>query len=102
MKGITMSVFVIKNKKYDTEKMDYIGKVQKWYKNELASKVFGGERGSTYYCEMYRSKKGNYLITRQDDFTLYGEAITETEAKSLLIKSDLSKYEELFGEVEEA
>ena len=82
--------------------MDYIGTVRKWYKNELVSQIIGGERGSTYDCEMYRSKKGNYLITRQVDFTLYGEAITETEAKSLLIKSDLSKYEELFGEVEEA
>ena len=97
-----MSVFVINNKKYDTEKMDYIGIVRKWYKNAFASRMFGDERGITYDCKMYRSQKGNYLITRQVDFTLYGEAITETEAKSLLIKSDLSKYEELFGKVEEA
>lgn len=98
-----MAVFVINNKKYDTEKMDYIGTVRKWYKNEFASRIYGSEYGDTYDCKLYRSKKGNYLITRQGDFMkLYGEAITETEAKSLLAKSDLSKYEELFGEVEEA
>ena len=31
-----------------------------------------------------------------------GKAITEKEAKELLIKYDLSKYEELFVDLEEA
>lgn len=97
-----MSVFVINNKKYDTEKMDYIGKVKKWYKSDIMSQIRGGEYGYLYDCELYRSQKGNYLITRRVDNVRYGEAITETEAKSLLVKSDLSKYEELFGGIEEA
>ena len=97
-----MSVFVIQNKKYDTDKMEYIGVVKKWYKNDVISKFFGDERGYTYDCKLYRSQKGNYLITHQIDFTLFGEAITETEAKTLLINSNLKEYEELFGEVEEA
>ena len=97
-----MSAFVIQNKKYDTDKMEYIGVVKKWYKNDFISKFFGDERGYTYDCKLYRSQKGNYLITHQIDYTLHAEAITETEAKSLLIRSDLNKYEELFGEVEEA
>lgn len=97
-----MSVFIINNKKYDTEKMRFLCRVKKWYKNDFASQIFNRDVGSTYDCNLYRSEKGNYLLTHKIDFTTYGEAISEEEAKQLLIKSNFRLYEQLFDEIEDA
>lgn len=97
-----MSVFIIKNKKYDTDKMEFIAEVKKWYINEFLSRVTGEKLGHDYNCKLYRSKKQNFLLTHEESPMIIGEAITEYEAKSLLQKFNYKKYEELFGEIEEA
>lgn len=48
-----------------------------------------------------RLKKGHWFLTYEKDVSTYGKVLTEDEVKELLIKSDLAKYEELFGELEE-
>jgi hypothetical protein len=82
--------------------MTFVCEVNKWYKNNLASELLHRDVGSTYECNLYRSEKGNYLLTHKVDFSTYGEAISEEEAKQLLQKNNYKMYEELFGEIEEA
>lgn len=55
-----------------------------------------------YDAKLYRSKKGRYLITWYQDDTTCAMAIGKAKAKELLLKYDYRKYEELFGELEEA
>lgn len=96
-----MSKFIIREKVYDTDKMERIGTVKKWYANGL--QLWGSRIGHTYSCELYRSKKGNYLLVSKRDYNeLLGEAITETEAKGLLMRYDYENYAKVFGELEEA
>lgn len=99
-------LFIINSKKYDTDKMEKIADVKKWYRTENAilSFTFGGkELGRIYTCELWKSQKGSWLITHKEDFSVnIGEAIDENEAKELLMRHSLKKYEELFGEIEEA
>ena len=51
---------------------------------------------------MRRSKKGNWLLTHECDYTAIGEAISENEAKELLLKYAPDEYEELFEKIPEA
>lgn len=99
-------VFVIKDKKYDTEKMSEIGEVKKWYSmnSQILNSIFGFKNaGRDYTCKLWRSSKGNWLLTSERDYGHFvAEAIEETEAKNLLKIYCLDKYEELFGELEEA
>lgn len=98
-------IFIIENKKYDTEKMEKIANVKKWYRiSNFLTETYckGQEVGRTYECELWRSKKGNWLLTHISDYVNVGEAITEKEAKSLLMSYDYKKYEELYNEIEEA
>lgn len=97
-----MSRFVINNKVYDTEKMGHIGTVKKWYRNDFVSIFTGKELGKVQSCELYRSVKGNYLLTYKDAGHIYGEAINENEAKNLLMHHDYNNYRKLFGDLEEA
>ena len=49
------------------------------------------------------SKKGNWLLTHTEDYaTKVGEAITEEEAKSLLMRYAPDDYEKRFEEIPEA
>lgn len=99
-----MARYIIKNKVYDIDKMTLIGVVPKWYKFQgwLSQQLFGDDMGRVYPCNLYRSEKGNWLLTHEGDTGNIGEAITEKEAKSLLLHSDYEKYAELFGSLEEA
>lgn len=97
-----MSRFVINKLIYDTDKMEFIGTVKKWRKNEFFSMVMHEERGNFLSHKLYRSAKGNYLLTWEDCSTLYAEAIQEDEAKNLLMKFDYDSYSKLFGDLEEA
>lgn len=94
-------LFVIDNLKYETEKMELVSeKVKKGvttYIRFLDSKIF-----TRYDAQLYRSKKGKYLITWYQDYKTCAMAIDEAKAKELLLKYDYKKYEELFGELEEA
>lgn len=49
--------FVIGGMKYDTDKMERVAAVRKWYKNDspLMSAVFRGQEvGKTYDCELWK------------------------------------------------
>ena len=82
--------FVINGMKYDTDKMERVATVKKWYKNDsaLTQIMFPGQEvGRTYSCELWKSEKGNWLLTHEEDFQAkYGEAVGEEEAKELLME----------------
>lgn len=102
--------FVIQGLKYDTDKMKKIANVKKWYKTNslLVKAIYGNEEvGTTYDCELWRSEKGNWLLTHTEDYnTKVGHAITEEEAKSLLMRYAPDIYETEFekntGSIEKA
>lgn len=97
--------FVLNNKVYDTDKMELVAKVKKWYEctDFFTVNVFGAGFGRNFECNVFRSKKGNYLLTHEhSDGKIYGESISEKEAKILILKSDYDTYAKLFGELEEA
>lgn len=98
--------FIINNKVYDTEKMTLLSsKVRKWYEftGWLDKALFGDGMGREHNCKLYRTQKGNYLLTHEpDDLHVRAEAITEEEAKRLLLRSDYDTYCKLFGALEEA
>ena len=94
-------IFVINDLKYDTDKMELISE-----KCEYAymCKMFGSE-----FCsygkdvQIWRSVHGRWLLTYNRGLsTAYAKTLTEQEVKNLLKKYDLDRYEELFGELEEA
>lgn len=96
-------VFVIDNLKYDTDKMELISeKCEYTYKWTFV--LIDTEMSSTAHnVKIWRSKKGNWLVTytKQGYSGNFANTLTEIEVKSLLLTYDLSKYEELFGELEE-
>lgn len=98
--------FVIQGLKYDTDKMKKIANVKKWYKTNslLVKAIYGNEEvGTTYDCELWRSEKGNWLLTHTEDYnTKVGHAITEEEAKSLLMRYAPDIYETEFEKIPEA
>lgn len=83
-------VFVIQGMKYDTEKMRKVATVKKWYREDtfLNRAMFPGQEvGRTHECELWKSEKGNWLLTHEMDYSKsMGEAITEEEAKELLMR----------------
>ena len=97
-----MARFVIQEKMYDTEKADFLGEVDKWYKNNLLSEICGKEVGTTYKCKLYRTKKNNYLLVHEEGWDVIGQAITEQTAKELLMNTNPDAYIKYFGEIEEA
>lgn len=99
-----MARFVLENKVYDTEKMKLVGNVRKWYKftGFLMTNLFGEGRGRYYDCQIYRSDKGNWLLTHDGEFGLMGEAIEEGEAKELLLHCDYDAYVSLYDALDEA
>lgn len=87
--------FVIKGMKYNTEKMEKVAEVRKWYRVDtfLTRSMYPGkEVGRTYPCELWKSAKGNWLLTHEEDYSTYGEAIQEEEAKSLLMRHATDIY----------
>lgn len=93
-------IFVSNNLKYDTDKMELISeKCQEFWESSLTQMRFRAKD-----VKLYRSKNNNWAITyRKDSNTcLFARALTEDEAKAKLIERDLEKYEEIFGEIEEA
>lgn len=98
-------IFIIKGMKYDTDKMEKVADVEKWYEvHNIFLRAFYGEEkvGKHYECGLWKSKKGNWLLTHEYDYKTLGEAISESEAKDLLLRYDPDKYEELFGNIPEA
>lgn len=98
-------IFIINNKKYDTQKMRKVATVEKWYevRSSFMSSLFGEKVGRIYSCDLLKTEKGNFLLTHTEDFgKVYAEAITEEEAKRLMLQWDYKAYEGMYGEVQEA
>lgn len=95
-------IFVINNLKYDTDKMDLISEKCEWSYNS-SSRLLSGISFYGKDLKLYKSRKGNWLLTYKSDYDkCYGEALSEHEVKSLLIRYDLEVYERIFGMLEEA
>ena len=85
-------VFVINKLKYDTDKMTLVSDFLN-LKSDYAGKN----------VKLWKSAKGNWLLTYEDSCNdENGKAMSEEEAADLLLEYDLEKYEEIFGELEEA
>lgn len=94
-------LFVINNLKYDTDKMELVSdKIKYTY---TWTSIIGMEmKSSGKDVKLFRSKKNNWLLTYRTDYDSRAKALNEAECKELLLRYDLEKYEELFGELEEA
>ena len=94
-------LFVINGLKYDTDKMELISNKCKWLHKGL---WFWGQHEFAYYVDanLYKSIHNRWLITYECGASTYAVAITEKKASNLLKDYDLEKYEQFFGELEEA
>lgn len=99
-----MARFIINEKVYDTAKMERIGKVIKAFPaSEWEKQLFGPEACHRRECDLFRSAKGNWMLVYENDWSQKtGYAITESEARDLLMRSDYKTYVSMFGELEEA
>ena len=95
-------IFVIDNLKYDTDKMELISEKCKYVYTWVLTLT--NIKMSSYGkdVKLWKSKKGNWLLTYRTDYDSRGVKILEKDVKKLLLDYDLTKYEELFGELEEA
>ena len=96
-------IFVIDNLKYDTNKMTLITtKCKYWY---TCHSIFDDEEcyNECKDVKLWKSIHGRWLITYTKGYsTIHAEALTKEKASDLLKKYDINKYEEIFGELEEA
>lgn len=95
-------VFVINNLKYDTDKMELISDkceyVYTWTFILISIKMSSYGKD----VKLWKSQKGNWLLTYRTDYVSKGVKLPEEDVKKLLLEYDLQKYEELFGELKEA
>lgn len=94
-------IFVIDDLKYDTDKMELVSeKCEYIYTYTMfESECFGYGKD----VQLWKSVHGRWLLTYILGYsTVYPKTLTEQEAKNLLKKYDLDKYEALFGKLEEA
>lgn len=97
--------FVIGGLMYDTDKMKKVADVKKWYKTDLifARALYGTKKvGITYNCELWKSKKGNWLLTHEECGKEMGEPINEEEVRELLMRYATETYELEFEKIPEA
>ena len=94
-------IFVINDLKYDTDKMELVSeKCEYRYTYNMLGCIFHGDGQDV---KLLKSLRGRWLLTYTRGYsTGYAIALTEKEASNMLKKYDLKKYEELFGELEEA
>ena len=94
-------IFVINDLKYDTDKMELISeKCEYPYPCTVNGYGFYSHGKDV---QLWRSVRGRWLLTyNRGSSTVYANALTEQEVKNLLKIYDLDRYEELFGELEEA
>lgn len=95
-------IFVIDNLKYDTDKMELISDKCEYTYTWKFTLMKVDMRSVGKDVKLWKSKKGNWLLTYNTDYTTKGVKLLEEDVKKLLLKYDLQKYEELFGEIEEA
>lgn len=98
--------FVIKGMKYNTENMEEVAEVRKWYRVNnffFSATCPGKEIGREYQCKLWKSEKGNWLLTHEGDYReVFGEAIQEEEAKKLLMNYATAIYETMYEKLPEA
>lgn len=88
-------IFIINDMKWDTDKMELVSDKIDWkYPGFWLMIPVKG-------C-LWRSKKGNWLITYKSNGNDCAEVISSKEAMRKLLNEDYKKYEELFGQIEEA
>lgn len=103
-----MPCFIINNLLYDTDRSTKIATVTKWYRERNAffqrmySNLCGvNEVGREYECDLYLTENKRYFLTHSETDGVYGEAITEEEARKLL-----SHYPDIyikhFNDIQEA
>lgn len=95
-------IFVIDNLKYDTDKMELISEKCVYTYTWVFPLTDKDIRSYGKDVKLWKSKKGNWLLTFRTDYGSKGVKLLEKDVKNLLLDYDLSKYEELFGELEEA
>lgn len=95
-------VFVINNLKYDTDKMELISEKCEYIYNWKFTLANIEMRANGKDVKLWKSKKGNWLLTYRTDYASKGVKLLEEDVKKLLLDYDLPKYEELFGQLEEA
>lgn len=95
-------IFVIDNLKYNTDKMELISKKCEYTYNWKFTLANIDMCCHGKDVKLWKSKKGNWLLTYRTDYDSKGVKLLEEDVKKLLLKYDLPKYEELFGELEEA
>lgn len=95
-------IFVIDKLKYDTDKMELVSEKCKYSYTWIFTLTNTEMIGQGKDVKLWKSKKGNWLLTYRTDYTSRGVKLIEENAKKLLLDYDLSKYEELFGELAEA
>lgn len=95
-------IFVIDNLKYDTDKMELISDKCEYTYTWKFTLLNVDMSGYGKDVKLWRSKKGNWLLTYRTDYTTKGVKLSEKDVKKLLMEYDLPKYEEIFGELEEA
>ena len=95
-------IFVIDNLKYDTDKMELISEKCEYYYTWILTLTNTEMRSYGKDVKLWKSKKGNWLLTYRTDYDSKGVRLLEEDVKKILLDYDLPKYEELFGELEEA
>ena len=95
-------IFVIDKLKYDTDKMELISEKCKYAYTWVFTLTQTKMRSYGEDVKLWKSKKGNWLLTYRTDYSSRAVKLLEEDVKKLLLKYDLQKYEELFGELEEA
>ena len=95
-------IFVIDKLKYDTDKMKLISDKCEYTYTWTFTLLNKEMRSYGKDVKLWKSKKGNWLLTYRTDYVSKGVKLLEEEVKKLLLEYDLQKYEELFGELEEA
>lgn len=95
-------IFVIDNLKYDTDKMELISEKCEYFYTWVFMLTDTKMSSPGKDVKLWKSKKGNWLLTYRTDYVSKGVKLLEEDVKKLLLEYDLQKYEELFGELEEA
>ena len=95
-------IFVIDKLKYDTDKMELISEKCKYTYTWTFTLTNTEMRSYGKDVKLWKSKKGNWLLTYRTDYDSRGVKLLDKDVKKLLLKYDLQKYEELFWELEEA
>ena len=92
-------IFIINKLKYDTENMELVStKCKHYYTSLLIAPI----RHTGKNVKLFKSKKGNWLLTYETDYQNCAIALSEEKAQEYLLQYDYTAYEKYFGTLEEA